>query len=244
MPPPPACLQEQRGDEQKALLAQHGEAAGRLGEHWRSEAERNRAAAEACASREAELAAAQRELLASRNAVLEAQAEALRQRASALEAERRAASAQRRAAAAEATADELRGELEATLAASGLPDGPLTAAGIVQAVGANAFATPAFESLTGLRWRRPDGAPVGVHEFTHLGSGFAFCVARAVPEEGADEDGDGFELAYAPLNAHEAGVEDALPEALRDEVEFPAAQMPLVLGRLLVALNGPRRRQA
>ena len=228
------------GDEQKALLAQHGEAAGRLVEHWRGEAERYRAAAEASGSRDAELAAAQRELLGARNAALAAEAEALRQRAAALEAERRCAALQRRAAAAEATADELRGELEATLEASGLPDGPLTAAGIVQAVGANAFATPAFESLTGLRWRRPDGAPVGVHEFTHMGTGFAFCVARAAPEEGDDEDAN--QLVYSPLNAEDAVVEDALPGPLRDEALFDAAQMPLVLGRLLVALNAPRQR--
>ena len=235
------------GDEQKALLAQHGEAAGRLVEHWRGEAERNRAAAEAAASLEAQLAATQRELLAARNAALASDAEALRQRAAALEAGRAVASAQRAAAAAEATADELRGELEATLRASGLPDGPLTAAGIVQAVGANAFATPAFESLTGLSWRRPEGAPSGVHEFTHRATGFAFTVARAAPEEdeddAEDDEADGFDLAYAPLNAQQAGVEAALPEMLRDEVEFPSAQMPLVLGRLLVSLNAPRRAQ-
>lgn len=224
------------GDEQKALLAQHGEAAGRLVEHWRGEAERYRTAAEASGSRDAELAAAQRELLGARNATLAAESEALRQRAAALEAERRCSALQRRAAAAEATADELRGELEATLEASGLPDGPLTAAGIVQAVGANAFATPAFESLTGLRWRRPDGAPVGVHEFTHMATGFAFCVARAAPEDDDNEE-DAFQLVYSPLNAEDAGVEDALPGSLRDEVLFEAAQMPLVLGRLLVALN-------
>ena len=60
------------------------------------------------------------------------------------------------------------------------------------------------------------------------------------------EEHDGFNLAYAPLNARQAGVEAALPEMgdLRDEVEFPIAQMPLVLGRLLVALNAPQRRHA
>jgi hypothetical protein len=37
-------------------------------------------------------------------------------------------------------------------------------------------------------------------------------------------------------------VEDALPGPLRDEALFDGAQMPLVLGRLLVALNLPRQR--
>lgn len=232
------------GDEQKALLAQHGEAAGRLVEHWRGEAERQRGAAEASSQRDAALAAAQRELLGARNAVLAAEGEALRQRACALEAERKAAACERRAAAAEATADELRCELEASLQASGLPDGPLTAAGIVQAVGANAFATPAFERLTGLSWHRPAGAPSGVHQFTHMATGFCFALSRPAPEQASPDDPEsdhGDDMCFTPLNAQDVGVEEQLPAALRDEVEFASAQLPLLLGRVLVALGAPRR---
>jgi hypothetical protein len=245
------CSQEQLGDEQKALLSQHGEAAGRLVDHWRGEAERYRAAAESGAAREAAHAATARELLDARNAALALETEALAARADALDAARNAAADRRRAAAAEATAEHLRAELDAANAAAGVPDGPLTAEGIVRAVGANAFATPAFESMTGLRWRRPAGAPAGVHEFTHAASGFSFRLERAEPHssddegeeddsEDDDDDDDGWGLAYTPLNADAAGVMEALPAPLRERIEFERSDMPVVLGRLLCSLGTSR----
>jgi hypothetical protein len=108
-------------------------------------------------------------------------------------------------------------------------------------VGANAFATPAFEALTGLRWRRPPGAPAGVHEFCHAATGFAFRLARATPDSEPEEDeeeGDPlFDMCYEPVNAEAAGVAAALPPALREGFAFERARMPLLLGRLLCVLG-------
>ena len=112
---------------------------------------------------------------------------------------------------------------------------------IVQAIGANAFATPAFEQLTGLRWRRPPGAPTGVHEFLHLSSGFRWrfmrrgdvCEDDSEEEEEEEEDQeDGFEMAYKPVSDAQA-----LPEMLRERFTFSKAQMPGLLAKLLAALQ-------
>jgi len=224
------------GEEQKGLLSAHGEAAARLVSHWRQEADKNAAAAADAQHAKAQLAQLQQELLSSRKTALEHQTAVLSAQADALASQRIAAANERALAAAEATIEELRVE-----AALGQGEGPLTAGAIVQAVGANAFATPAFEQLTGLRWRRPPGAPTGVHEFLHLSSGFRWrfmrrgdvCEDDSEEEEEEEEDQeDGFEMAYKPVSDAQA-----LPEMLRERFTFSKAQMPVLLAKLLAALQ-------
>lgn len=226
--------QDKLGCEQKALLAAHGEEAGRLVEFWRGEAEAARRQAGEAAALSAETGALRRDLLAARDAVLTAQAAALAARGEAATERRAAGAAAREAAALGATVEALRAELAEERAAAGLGDGPLTAAGVVAAVGANAFATPAFEALTGLRWARPAGAPPGVHVFTHAATGFAFQLSSGEGPSAEEE------LAFDPLNAAEAGVAALLPPALAEGCDFPRAQLPLLLGKVLVALGQPR----
>ena len=228
-------------EEQQRLLDEHGAAAARLVAHWRGEAERSAGAAAEAATAKAQANQLAEQLLAARNEALAARTQMLQAQSEALAAKQQAGQEARLRTAAEDTIAVLRAEA----ALSDAP-GPVTAAGVVAALGANAFATPAFTQLTGLAWSRPAGVDSGAHQFTHVATGFTFRLQRRglEPDEEDDDDEDDvaeFNMTYVPVAGASLLPED---DMLADRFNFSQAAMPELLGKALVALGTAARQAA
>ena len=229
------------GEEQQRLLDEHGAAAARLVAHWRGEAERSAGAAAEAAAAKAQASQLAEQLLAARNEALQARTQMLAAQGEALGAKQLAHQEARLRSAAEDTIAVLRAE-----AALSEAPGPVTAAGVVAALGANAFATPAFQQLTGLAWSRAHGETSGCHQFTHVATGFVFRLQRRglepdEEEEDEEDDVEEFNMTYVPVAGTSLLPED---DMLGDRFNFPKASMPELVGKLLVALGAAGRRSA
>ena len=228
------------GEEQQRLLDEHGAAAARLVAHWRGEAERSAGAAAEAGAAKAQASQLAEQLLAARHEALQCRTQMLAAQGEALAAKQLAHQEQRLRSAAEDTIAVLRAEA----ALSDAP-GPVTAAGVVAALGANAFATPAFQQLTGLAWSRAHGEASGCHQFTHAATGFVFRLQRRglepdeEEEEDDDDDGEEFDMTYVPVAGTSLLPED---DMLGDRFNFPKASMPELMGKLLVTLGAASRR--
>lgn len=184
-PPAPGTRKSARAARGLSCLAPRAPAFRPPSRQTREQAKNERLLAERgdfpakAAALESSLIDLQAEMNAAKTAELAARREAAELRGTLEKAQLELRRAEERAAQLAAAVADAEGRAAAAQAQEPEPE-PVSAEGLVRIAGAQAFASEAFETITGLRWAR---AGPGVHRFTHKASGFVFQISNTETQE-------------------------------------------------------------